>query len=391
MDNYLKKERELFLQTYNRIPIDILYGEGVHIISRDGTKYLDLLSGLGVNVLGHSHPEVIEAIRKQSERFLHVSNYFVTDIQLEFSGYLLDISKLSRIFLANSGAETVEAAIKIVRKLRGSEKTIYSLSNSFHGRTYGGLSLTNRATYKDDFKPLLQNVGTIKFNNVEDLEKKIDKNTAAIFLEFIQGEGGIHLISDEFVSTLQNLRSKYTFLTIADCIQSGIGRTGKRFAFNHYNFQPDIILTAKSIGGGLPLGAVLVREDYEDVFSFGSHGSTFGGNPLSCAAGLVVLKEIFEKGLVRNVEELGSYLKSQLEQIQKIYPEIIKEVRGSGFMVGVEFNDDCRNIIEGLLKRRIVSSCTAGNVLRLLPPFIITKSDIDFFLFGLHETIKEQM
>ncbi|MFC2103548.1 aspartate aminotransferase family protein [Bacteroidota bacterium] len=389
MEDIIEKEKNFFLQTYNRIPLEISNGDGVHIITKDGTRYLDFFSGLGVNVLGHSHPSIVEAIHSQAEKYLHLSNYFITDVQLNFSEMLLKQSNMSKVFLTNSGAEAVEAAIKAVRKLKGRNKKIYSITNSFHGRTYGALSLTEKQKYKVDFEPMLQNVDYIDFNNIDDLQKKANEKAAAVFIEFLQGEGGINLVSEEFVYELEKLRSKYDFITVADCIQSGIGRTGKTFAFNHFNFYPDMIVAAKAIGGGLPLGALMVKKEFANLFHPGSHGSTFGGNPLSCAAGMVVLQEVFENGLIKNVEELGSYLKMQLIQLKDIFPQMIREVRGLGFMIGVEFRSDCKKVVEKLLERKVLSNCTNNNVLRLLPPFIATKSDIDFFLYNLHEILKE--
>lgn len=387
MKDYLTREKELFLQTYKRTPLNISYGEGIHLITKDGTRYLDFVSGLGVNALGHAHPAIVEAIQKQVERFSHLSNYFITDIQQEFSEKLLKYSGMSKIFLTNSGTEAVEAAIKIVRKLKGSDKIIFSLTNAFHGRTYGALSLTDRFEYKKDFEPLLPNTGTIQFNDINNLKKKIDVNTAAVFIEFIQGEGGINVVSNDFISELKRLRSKYNFLVVADCIQSGMGRTGKVFAFNHFDFSPDIVLVAKSVGGGLPLGALMIINRYKDAFKYGSHGTTFGGNPVSCAAGIAVLNEIFENGLLKNVEELGLYFRNQLDKLQIKYPDIITEVRGIGFMIGVEVSTECKFIVDNLLKRKILANCTNGNVLRLLPPLITVKTDIDFFLYNLQEII----
>ncbi len=254
---------------------------------------------MGVNALGHAHPGIAEAINKQTAKFLHLSNYFITDIQLEFTAKLLKYSNMSKAFLTNSGAEAVEAAIKAIRRLKGNEGEIFSLTNSFHGRTYGALSLTDRKKYKKGFEPLLPKISSIKFNDEEDLQKKINKKTAAVFIEFLQGESGINLISTQFVELLTELRQKYNFAIVADCIQSGVGRTGKPFAFNHFEITPDIVLLAKSIGGGLPLGAMLTKGEFDESFSYGSHGTTFGGNPVSCAAGLIVLEEVFENGLMK--------------------------------------------------------------------------------------------
>lgn len=389
MNDFLDREKQLFLQTYKRLPIDISYGEGVHLIAKDGTRYLDLMGGLGVNSLGYSHPEIIDSITKQIEKFSHLSNYFITDIQLDFTEMLLKYSNMSRAFLTNSGTEAVEAAIKVIRKMKGKDAEIFSLSNSFHGRTYGALSLTNRPLYKNGFAPTLSDIKTIKFNNVNDLQQKVNKNTAAIFVEFLQGESGINLISKEFVDSLSKMKNKYNFAIIADCIQSGIGRTGKPFAFSHFDITPDIILVAKSIGGGLPLGALLVGKEFDDSFTYGSHGSTFGGNPVSCSAGIVVLKQVFENGLMDNAAKIGMYIKNQLKELIKVFPDKIKEIRGLGFMIGIEMNSDCNTLIGQFLNRNIITNCTNQNVLRLLPPLITGKNDIDFFLYNFHEILKD--
>lgn len=386
----LEKEKDFFIQTYKRIPIDIAFGEGVHLISKNGTRYLDFFCGIGVNSLGHANEKIISAVQDQVEKFSHLSNYFVTDIQIEFAERLLKYSNMSKLFLTNSGTETVEAAIKAIRKKKGSDGIIFSMTNSFHGRTYGSLSLTDQAKYKKDFVPLLPNVQSIKFNDVEELKKKINKNTAGVFLEFIQGEGGINIVSQEFVSALLELHNKYKFILVADCIQTGLGRTGKTFAFNHFDAVSDIVLVAKSVGGGLPLGAMLVSEEFKDVFTYGEHGTTFGGNPLSCAAGKVVLEEVFENGLLQSVEKLGKYFLSELNNLASLFPSIIKEVRAKGFMIGVEMFTGCSKIVEELMERKVLANCTNKTVLRILPPMITTKTDIDFFLYNFHEVLKKQ-
>ncbi len=390
MTGISEKEKQYYIQTYKRLPIDISHGEGVHLITKDGTRYLDFFCGIGVNALGHANKKIIAAIHNQVEKFSHLSNYFISDVQIEFAEKLLKHTRMKKLFLTNSGTETVEAALKAVRKKKGSEGIIYSMSGSFHGRTYGALSLTDQVNYKKDFEPLLPNIGSIKFNDVSDLRKKINENTSAVFLEFIQGEGGINVVSEEFVSVLMELHSKYKFVLVADSVQSGLGRTGKPFAFNHYNVEPDIVLVAKSIGGGLPLGAMLVNEDLENVFSYGTHGTTFGGNPVSCAAGKVVLEEVFENGLLESVKNLGNYILSELNNFANLFPSFVKEVRGKGFMIGIEMFSDCYKIIELLMKRKVLVNCTNKKVLRILPPLITTKNDIDFFLYNFHEVLKKQ-
>ena len=227
--NFLQRDNELFLPTYNRLPIDISHGEGVFLFDKNGNKYLDFFSGLAVNSLGYAHPEIIEAVSKQIGRFAHLSNNFLTDIQIEFTSLLLKYSGMSKAFLTNSGTESVEAAIKLIRKVKGPDKIIYSFTNAFHGRTYGAVSLTAKDKYRKGFEPLLPNTAILKYNDISDLENHIDDNTAALFLEFIQGEGGINSVTNEFVEKINQLRDKHKFIVVADAIQDGIGRTGKPF------------------------------------------------------------------------------------------------------------------------------------------------------------------
>lgn len=376
-----------FLNTYKRLNINIIKGKGVYLFDDKGNRYLDFFSGLAVNALGYAHPKIVEAVSKQISEFAHLSNYFVTDVQTRFAEKLLNYSQMDKLFLTNSGTEAVEAAVKLIRKKYGPDKIIYSFSNSFHGRTYGALSLTARTQYREGFEPLLSNIHTIKFNDIRDLKDNINNNTAAVFIELIQGEGGINEASVEFVNELLSLRAKYGFIIAADEIQSGTGRTGKAFAYDHYNFKPDIGLAAKAIGGGLPLGAMLVDKKLENVFSQGSHGTTFGGNPVSCVAGKVVLEEIFENGLLENVFSLGNYFKEQLVIVQKKYPDKINEVRGKGFMLGVALKFPGKPVADEMLNRKILINCTNENVIRLLPPLIINKEHIDLFLKEFEDVV----
>jgi predicted acetylornithine/succinylornithine family transaminase len=387
---FLTEENKYFIPVYKRIPINITHGEGVFLFDKEGNKYLDFFSGLGVNALGYAHPGIINAVTDQIGKFAHLSNNFITDIQIEFAKKLLKFADMSKIFLSNSGTETVEAAIKLIRKKYGPDKTIFSLSNAFHGRTYGALSLTAKDKYRIPFMPLVPNVGNIEFNNIIDLKNKINANTAAIFVEFIQGEGGINMVSEEFANELTSLRDKFGFILISDCIQCGIGRTGKGFSHEYFDLHPDMILSAKAIGGGLPLGALMVNDNLADVFSPGDHGTTFGGNPVSCAAGIVVLTEVFENGLMHEVKKNGTYFLEQLNELKKMFPEDIKEVRGRGYMIGVDYNYESTKIVEKLRDRKIFANSTNTTVLRILPPLIAQKSDIDYFLYNLHEIMKEK-
>lgn len=384
-----QKEQEIFLSTYNRTKLRFVKGEGVYLFESNGDRYLDFFSGLAVNALGYAHPKIVDAVSNQIAKFAHLSNYFITDIQIQFAEKLLKISGMDKLFLTNSGTETTEAAIKLIRKKLGADKKILSLSNSFHGRTYGALSLTAKQKYRIGFEPLLPNFGIINFNDCQDLREKVSAETAAVFIEFIQGEGGINEASDEFVEELKSLRDTFGFLVVADAIQCGIGRTGRAFSHNYYDIWPDIILTAKAIGGGLPLGALLVNKELTNVFFVGNHGTTFGGNPVSCAAGNVVLEEIFENGLLEHVLNLGNYLKGQLTNIHEKFPDKIADVRGRGFMLGVELNFPGQKVVDDMLKRKILINCTNENVLRLLPPLITNQEQIDFFLQHLEKTIQK--
>ena len=390
MSHIFEKEKELFLSTYKRIPVEIERGEGVYLYDKEGNKYLDFFSGLGVNALGYAHPDINEAIRKQIEKYSHLSNFFITESQIKFAEKILKYSEMSGIFLTNSGAEANEGVIKIIRKIKGKEKKIYALTGGFHGRTYGALTLTASEKYQHGFEPLLQNIEYVEFNDTKDLQNKVDINTAALFIEFIQGEGGIFLASEEFVKNIKALRKKFSFLLVADEIQCGIGRTGKAFGYNHYNVEPDIIVVAKSAGGGLPLGAIMVSTELKEILAAGDHGTTFGGNPVACAAGNVVLEKVFEGGLLTKVSENGDYVIGLLSKLKEEFPKDIKEIRGKGYMVGIEHNYECAKLVEEFRNRGVLVNCTNKNVIRILPPLIAEKEHFNFFISAYREILKEK-
>jgi acetylornithine aminotransferase len=373
-------EQEFLLQTYKRVPIDISHGDGVYLFSKDGKKYLDFFSGLAVNALGYGNKKVIDAIEEQIRKFIHLSNYYVNEPQVKLAEKLVTLSGLSKVFFTNSGTEAAEASLKLVRKVSGPEKKILTFSNAFHGRTYGALSLSGKEKYKKYFYPLLTNITQLEFNQPDQLIENIDSSTAAIYIEFIQGEGGVRIVSNEFVTILKSLKTKYDFILIADEVQSGIGRTGKAFAFQHFDIIPDLILVAKAVGGGLPLGALITNSRYASTFVFGDHGTTFGGNPVACAAGLTVIDQIFSNGLLEQVEKLGKYFVEELRAIQKLNQEKIIDVRGLGYIIGIELNQNCSNIIEEFRNNGILVNCTSENVIRILPPFISTSAEITQFL-----------
>lgn len=390
-NNIISKEKQFLLQTYNRIPLEISHGEGVYIVTKDGKKYLDFFSGLAVNALGYRNEKIINAIEEQIKKYIHLSNYYINKPQIELAERLVKYSGLSKVFFSNSGTEAVEASLKLIRKSFGPDKKIITFSNAFHGRTYGSLSLSGKEKYKKYFAPLLDNIVQLKFNDTKQLEDHINKDIAAVYIEFIQGEGGIRIASKQFIEKLEELRKKYSFVIVADEVQSGIGRTGKPFAYNHFSIEPDLVIVAKAIGGGLPLGALITNKKYSDVFQVGDHGSTFGGNPVACAAGLAVMKEIFENELIDSVENLGVYFISKLNQLRVKFPNKIKEVRGLGFMLGVEMNLPCDKIVDEFRENGILVNCTSENVVRILPPLIATKANIDNFLTVLDQLLKNNI
>jgi acetylornithine/N-succinyldiaminopimelate aminotransferase len=389
-ESIFDKESKYFFHTFHRLPLEIDRGEGIYLYTKDGKRYMDFFGGLAVNALGYHHPRITAAIEKQIHRYIHLSNYYVQDKTVELAERIITATGYKRIFFSNSGTEAVEGAIKIARKWgKGFEKTqLLSMSNSFHGRTMGSLSLTERPAYRDGYEPFLPNTGSIEFNNVGDLRKKVNGETLGVILEFIQGEGGINVMSKEFVRELKTLQEQYGFLVLADEIQAGVGRTGKFFGFEHYDIHPDIAVIAKAIGGGLPLGAILGNEKVADVLTYGTHGTTFGGNPVACAAGCIVMEEIMDNGLMKQAGSIGEYLKSNALELQQQFPAIIKEVRGYGCMLGIELTRPGQAVVDELRNRGILINCTGVTVLRLLPPYIITREQCDQVLYELHSICK---
>jgi predicted acetylornithine/succinylornithine family transaminase len=373
------REAATFFHTYKRLPLEVERGEGVYLFTRDGKRYLDMFAGLAVNALGYAHPRILEAIRSQASRYTHLSNYFLQESQIRLAELLTTLSGYPRVFFSNSGTEAIEGAIKIARKwgsTRGKNE-ILSLSNSFHGRTMGALSLMDRPKYRDGFGPFLDGCRVLPFNDPEALRKSVSPKTAAVILEFIQGEGGIRPVSAEFARTIEELHRKSGFLLIADEIQSGAGRTGKFFGFQHYTVSPDVVTLAKPIGGGLPLGAILATKDVASVLEPGMHGTTFGGNPVACAAGVAVLEEIVEKNLTGRAAVLGERLRDGLMGLAKDFPVLIKEVRGFGLMAGAELDRSGDGITDAMREKGILINCTDTTVLRFLPPLIIEPPHVD--------------
>ena len=372
------REASSFFHTYKRLPLQIVRGEGMYLFTADGTKYLDMFAGIAVNALGHAHPRVVRAIADQASRYIHVSNYFAQEPQIRLAELLLHHSGAARVFLTNSGTEAMEGALKIARQWgsgRG-RAHIAGFSNAFHGRTYGPLSVMDRPGYRDGFGPFLENCASLPFNDVDALRSGVGPRTAAVVLECIQGEGGIRPVTSAFVDTLQELRTQHGFLVIADEVQTGTGRTGRFLASEHFALSPDIITLAKPIGGGLPLGAILGAPSVADVLHPGMHGTTFGGNPVACAAGIAVLEEIEERGLMQNATAMGNLLFSRLRECALAFPKLCKEVRGVGLMAGLELTGEAEPVVTAMRERGILINGTDKTVLRFVPPLVVNAEEI---------------
>ena len=389
LTNLKHTEETDFFHTYKRLPVVIERGEGCYLYTDKGDKILDLFGGLAVNVLGYNHPRINKAIEEQVKRYIHISNFFYQEKQIELAGKILKLSGFEKVFFSNSGTEACEAAIKLVRKffLGTNKSELISFTGSFHGRTMGALSLTARKKYRDQFRPLLPGVKHLTFNSVAELDKQVNENSAAVFVECIQGEGGINEAKPDFISRINELKNKFCFIVVADEIQSGVGRTGKLHGFEHTGLDADVVILAKGIGGGLPLGAILGNKRVKDVFDYGEHGSTFGGNPVAAACGAVIFDEL-QNGLMEKVNELGTYMISCLKELQTKLPGKIKEVRGRGLMIGIELFNDGSPVVEKLLNENILVNCTNQNVIRLLPPYVISNNDIVLFIEKFEKVLK---
>ena len=385
-----KQEEKDFFHTYKRLGIVIERGEGCYLYSSSGEKILDMFGGLAVNVLGYGHKKMNNAIKEQVDKYIHISNLFYQEKQIALAEKIKQLSGAEKVFFCNSGTEAAEAAIKLVRKyFLGKDKTtLVSFTGSFHGRTMGALSLTARKKYREQFQPLLPGVKHLEYNSVTELESGIDENTAAIFIECLQGEGGVNPAQPEFINKLNELKERYGFLIAADEIQSGVGRTGTFNAFTQFGLDADIIIMAKGIGGGLPLGAIAGNRRVAEVFTYGEHGSTFGGNPVAAASGIVVMEEL-EGGLMQSNKTMGELLLNKLHSIKNKYPGKIKDIRGMGLMTGAELFFPGEKVINELMKHNVLVNCTNENVIRLLPPYIIGEKEIDMFCDNFEKVLKD--
>ncbi len=370
--------KQYIIHVYTQSPIALVKGKGARVWDIEGKEYLDFFPGWAVSGIGHCHPRVVNALKTQCRKIIHVSNNYYNNLQLKLARVISDCSFGGKVFFCNSGAEANEAAIKFAR-MYGHPKgrfEVISMENSFHGRTLATVAATGQVKIKKGFEPLPDGFKHVPFNDLGALEGAITDKTVAVMVELIQGEGGISVASKEYVSGLSGLCRDKDILLIFDEVQTGMGRTGRLFCYQHYQIEPDIMTLAKSLGGGLPIGAMVVRKGIADVLGPGSHASTFGGSPLVCSAALAVFKAIDKEGLLDNVKKMGEYLLSCLERLKEKYP-IIKEIRGMGLMIGVELTVEGKPIVEECLARRLLINCTQERILRLMPPLIVTKGEID--------------
>lgn len=373
--------------TYSRWEVEPDSAKGSMIIGKNGRRYVDFTSGIGVCNLGHRPDHVQAAISKQLNRFWHVSNLFVQEEQEKAAKLLATGAEMDLVFFANSGAEANEAAIKLARKATGRRKII-TFENSFHGRTFATMSATGQDKIKTGYGPMLETFVYLPFNNIQALQKEIDTETAAVMLEVVQGEGGIHIGEHRFLAEVQQLCKENGALFIIDEIQTGIGRTGKPFAFQHFQLSPDIVTTAKGLGNGLPIGAVIGKKDLGPVFGPGSHGSTFGGNPLSIAAAIATLETVFDPEFLEQVVEKGDYLFNRIVDSLSDLPTITG-IRRLGMMVGIETSIDIPSLLKELRENGLLALPAGINVLRLLPPLTVTETEIDESIHVLHKVFQE--
>ncbi len=367
--------------TYGRYPVILVRGEGTRVWDSEGKVYYDFVSGIAVNNLGHCHPKVVEAIRRQAGTLIHVSNLYYILPQIELSNMLQTLSFADRSFFCNSGAEANEAAIKLARKYAhdhfGEKRyEIITMEQSFHGRTLATISATGQPKYKKGFEPVVSGFTHVPFNDLGAVEKAISEQTCAIMVEPIQGEGGVNVPDQDYLKGLRELCDKYKLLLIYDEVQTGIGRTGKLFAYEHYDVPPDIMTLAKSLAGGVPIGAMLAREEVAQSLVPGTHASTFGGNPLATAAAVAALQAIQEEQMIENCQRMGQYFLGRLEELRQKYG-FIKEVRGKGLLIGMELDRPGSKFVTACMEQGFLINCTMDTVLRFIPPLIITSEEID--------------
>ena len=383
--NIVNRDQKYVFQNYTRQPIALSRGAGAVVWDVDGKEYIDCVAGIAVNNIGHCHPAVVEAISRQAAELIHVSNLYYTRQQAELAEQLVPRTGMDQIFFCNSGTEAVEGAMKLARRATGRTDFV-AAEHSFHGRTMGALSVTHKSQYREPFQPLLQKVDFVPYNDVEALKGSVDQDTAAVILEPIQGEGGVRVPSDEYLRSVRDICDDAGALLIFDEVQTGFGRTGKWFAREHSGVEPDIMTLAKALAGGLPMGALLAKEDTAARMQKGDHAATFGGGPLVCAAALASLKVMEDEKLVERSARMGDYLMQGLKALEL---DRVTEIRGKGLMVGIELNVKCGPVVDYAREHGVLLNCTSDSVLRFVPPLTITEGQIDSVIAVVAQGIKE--
>jgi predicted acetylornithine/succinylornithine family transaminase len=385
-------EKEYLLQNYSRYPLVLVRGKGVYVYDNSGKRYLDLLSGIGVSALGHSHPRIVQIVRQQANLVLHTSNLYYHEYQGKLAKRISEISGLQRVFFCNSGTEAMEAALKMMRshgrKIDEGKIEIVSLENSFHGRTMGALSVTGQAKYRHDFEPLLPGVRFVPANDIIALQQVVGEKTAGICIEAIQGEGGIYAMGVEYLRAARELADRYNALLLFDEIQCGVGRPGTFFAYQlaEPHVIPDIMVAAKPIGCGLPLGFLASNEKAAAAIATGMHGTTFGGGPLVCRVALEAIDII--EGLLPSITSIGGYFRMRLTELARHF-QFIREIRGAGLMIGIELEFPCKDAVKLAMEQGILLNVTHERVIRMLPPYVLSEQDVDRAITGIERVLRK--
>ena len=377
--------------TYRRQPVVFVRGEGARLWDIEGKEYLDFVAGIAVCSLGHSHPKVVEAIRRQAGALMHVSNLYYTEPQIRLASMLTEHSFADRVFFCNSGAEANEAAIKLARKYGhdrlGGRYEILTMKGSFHGRTLAAITATGQEKFHAGFAPLPEGFRYVPFNDVQALEKALSEKTCAVLLEPIQGEGGVRVPDEGYLKAVRGICDRRGILMILDEVQTGMGRTGKLFGYEHYGASPDIMTLAKALGNGVPAGALAATERVAAAFGPGTHASTFGGNPLAMAAAVATLETVLSEGFLERCAQTGEYLREKLWSLRKDHP-VVQDVRGKGLLVGLDLGVDGNAVVKACLERGVLINCTFDHVLRMVPPLVITRRDVDRLVQVLDEVLE---
>lgn len=387
----IEETEKYYLPVFGRYPMVMELGQGCRVWDNEGNEYVDAFAGIAVNSLGYNHPVLVKAISEQASKLMHCSNLYYTEIQAKALRMVAEATGMDRIFFANCGAEGNEGAMKLARKYGVSKAPtkykIISADESFHGRTFDTLAATGHDYYHVGYGPLSPGHVLVPYGDIKALEAQMDDDVCAVLLEPVQGEGGVHVPPDEYLQQVRALCDKHDALLIFDEVQTGVARTGKWFAYMHSGVKPDVLTFAKGIGGGFPVAGFAVPERLAHVFKPGDHGGTFGGNPLACAAVYATLTTIKSEGLVDKVAEKGEYFKNELRKLQEKYPDKVTDVRGCGLMLGMEVAGEGKPIVESCLANNVIVNCTAGNVIRIVPPLIISKEEIDIVVAALDKAL----